>query len=87
MKLTVEVTQADIDSGESADCHACPVALALVHEAGTRHPLDVEVHQNYAIVRGEWYGLPEQVRVWIANFDCNGPEAVKPIAFAMEEFA
>lgn len=29
MKYTIEVTQADIDAGESQSCTACPIALAV----------------------------------------------------------
>ena len=81
MTLTVEVTQADIDNGKENDCFACPVALALARAAGRGV---AEVDTAFATVNDVSTRLPDDVQVWIANFDCNGPDAVKPFTFTLE---
>ena len=86
MKLTVEVTQADIDNGHLNHCRACPVALAICRavDAGTH----VEVHGHRARIGDKWMvRLHEEVEIWIADFDCNGPSAVKPFTFTLDEQA
>ena len=82
--ITVEVTQADIDRGEENDCRRCPVALAIARAVGPMVAPSVEVHHFAAYVAGRDVALPDRVADWITNFDCNGPESVKPFSFTLE---
>lgn len=77
VKVTVEVTQADIDIGCKKDCLNCPVAVALERATGkmwsvlgtcARRPAEFEV-----------YLLPESARQFIGAFDEGEP--VKPFTF------
>ena len=78
--IRVQVTQEDIDQGEADNCFDCPVALALKRVTGAV----IEVNNSFAIVDGVAIRLPPTVEIWIANFDYNGPDAVKPFSFSLE---
>ena len=80
IKKEIQVTQHDINLGIRADCHLCPVALAIERALGVR---DVGVYHGTAdwTQRKTRWGtnLPLEVQVFIADFDAGAP--VKPFSF------
>lgn len=89
--MRIDVTQADIDSGERHECRSCPVALAVnrVLPGG----LHSEVSHYVAIVdeKCNWhrsFSIPE-VRRFVGQFDRGWPSDVSPFSFdlpGLEEF-
>ena len=80
MRLTVEVTQQDIERGSLIECRSCPVALALQRATGR----EVEVAGPWFIFANSrrHFNLPESVRDFVAQFDSG--VAVQPFSFEIE---
>lgn len=78
--MTIEVTQKNIDEGKVLDCHACPVALALV-DAGFS---DVTVGPGYTNVKEhkQWVRTPEEALSFMIQFDKGHP--VSPFKFEID---
>ena len=79
--MWVEVTQEDIEAGESGECTECPVALAL-SRAGFL-PAVMQTKTNFfsadgEVVSDDW-SHPVNVSRFIVDFDARRP--VKPIKF------
>jgi hypothetical protein len=78
----IEVTQADIDAGDSVSCWSCPLALAATRAfgctalAGTRD-IAVRTHRSYV-----HYSLPAEARDFVVRFDRGEP--VSPMTFVVE---
>lgn len=80
MRVTVNVTQADIDNGVDGDCRLCPVARAL-SRAGVRG-WNVFYHGLVSELTGETIALPRSAMEFIRRFDSGGD--VKPFSFELE---
>lgn len=78
-KLTIRVTQANIDNGIRAKCGLCPIALAL-RDAGFEEPTvgsyEFQATQGCSYLN---YGLPESARDFINHFDAG--HTVSPFEF------
>ena len=96
--LKIQVTQLDIDQGRPNDPLDCPVARALKCAIAVREnmplgqlacgtPFSPTVYDSSVIVNGRVSPLPPAVEIWIAAFDCKGPDAVKPMSFFLELLA
>lgn len=76
MKIQIEVTAKDIETGQQCDCQNCPVALALQRvlkdgytgQAYTNSVRIIYVDQ-WNLWRGESFSLPEKVVRFISLFD------------------
>lgn len=80
MKVTISVTQKDIDQGKQALCFFCPVALA------TQRTTDIEnctVGLEKIMISGHRsVPLPLEVRQWIWDYDY--ARKVEPFSFVIE---
>ncbi len=75
MKVTINVTQEDIDKGKQGDSCKCPVALALRRI----HP-GARVGSLTLFIADDWVeSTPEVARKFISEFDNGRP--VGPISF------
>lgn len=82
MSNLIHVTQDDIKLGIRADCHLCPIALAIERALGVH---DVGVYHGTA----DWCkpkrktrwgaNLPIEAQTFISDFDAGAP--VKPFTF------
>lgn len=84
MKITVDVTQEDIDRGHRLECEECPVAHALRRSLPTLR--QVVVGRHY-VTLGLASGTltpesPEGVRAWVDAFDRGEPAG--PFSFTLE---
>ena len=77
-RVRVEVTAADIATGEPTFCRSCPVALALLRAGFTR----VSVGESIAAAEFGEVPLPRKVASFVRHFDRGRP--VKPFAFDLE---
>ena len=89
--VTVEVTQADIDTGEQKNCARCPVALAVMR---AMPGVEVEVVPGKAWIlppdtpeARRWYDwepcpLPDKARDFVWRFDQGW--VAKPFTFDLE---
>ena len=77
--ITVEVTQLDINLGQSRRSCECPVALALYRTFDKR--MTVGYTTCTFIDTFESYYLPENVSAFISHFDQGRP--VKPFSFVI----
>lgn len=97
-RITINVTQDDIDRGEQSGTSSCPVARAITREIGTRVSVLTTGAHGY-IPRKTflkfWQKSPEKfiritfpssVSKFIVNFDSYGPKDihVKPFKFEAE---
>lgn len=83
MKVTIEVTQADIDAGTPGLGCMCPVALA-VHRALPHLP-DAYIY-SYGVAEdsrtAHFADLPRAARDFISTFD--GGDDVAPLSFDLD---
>jgi hypothetical protein len=75
-KMTINVTQADIDQGAPDCVDNCPIALAIIRAVG--HPY-VAVDRLHAKVSGREYRLPVTAQCFILDFDAG--DSVAPFTF------
>lgn len=85
MKLTIEVTQDDIDKGNRVSPVSCPIALAVKRQYRSRWlhspPNSVSVSQRGVTIDSQDYSIPKEARFFISDFDCD--HDVKPFTFEM----
>lgn len=83
MKITIHVTQEDIDNGLYSSCMSCPVALAL-NRAIPMGPswLAVGDFARRNTVEYKFFELPIEVTHFIAAFDARSK--VSPFSFEFE---
>jgi hypothetical protein len=91
MKLTINVTQEDIDKGEQLDCFTCPIALAAFRVISGTPWMLVGAYSRYLRLFDssitvwtheidiEW---PDRVRLWVMGFDCG--DEMQPISFEVD---
>jgi hypothetical protein len=81
MKITISVTEIDIDLGVRLDCWECPIARAMFRATGEKYSVD----GASAFVVGERHrrvSLPDSAIQFIRDFDLgNFP---KPFEFEVE---
>lgn len=92
MKVTVKVTQKDIDKGCAFEANNCPIALALQRALGWRHKLfgrSVRVTRRVATITNprKWESLyeaalPHEASTFVYNFD-HKYGSVKPFTFEL----
>ena len=84
MKITIDVTQEDINKGIRDNESRCPVAKAIRRtfngakniQVGTAIVFDLQnIHYSA--------DLPKKLNTFISNFDHKGKKAVKPIKSAV----
>ena len=76
--MQVTITQTHINQGTQYHLNSCPVALAII--AAGLDGQGLYVHKQYVYLRGRGsFGLPEEVRKFIADFDTGKP--VEPFSF------
>ncbi len=80
-RVTVAVTEKDIEQGMRGSCSSCPVALAATRAVGERmtitgYSAETEAEPFYR------YRLPAGVSSFIYNFD--NRYGVEPLEFVME---
>ena len=94
-KITVNVTQEDIDDGIPEEPCDCPIALALRRTLGPESEASVDVAESGPDAGHAYVGLfdqpdvrlPDACRQFIENFDTYGrdtPEAWTPQPFSFE---
>lgn len=66
MRLEVDVTQQDIDSGKPRSCYECPISLALRRITGKRWK--VSCHSAESMDEERFY-LPLEARRFVDRFD------------------
>lgn len=87
--ITINVTQKDINSGIRADCHVCPVAIAVSRVLGL-NDVEISAASIYADFAGSNYyreariiqPLPLQVRSYIRAFDAGNE--IEPFSFNLD---
>lgn len=88
-KTKIRVTKDHIGLGVAHNCHACPIALAIM--CVVKHDIGVSVHVSHPahVVLGLRFGLetcvlflPDKVGKWARSFDCGLP--VKPTRFKLD---
>jgi hypothetical protein len=82
MKITVSVTQEDIDKGCKGDYTACPIQRAVARQVDARVEVtesEITFEKNY-----HWDGVttPIVARDFIRSYD--GNEQVAPFSFELE---
>jgi hypothetical protein len=80
-KITIDVTQADIEAGHPLACSACPIALAAQRAFGDR-PVIVD---SFLSIRGQdrlVWSMPSAAYAFIRDFDAGRP--VEPFSFTLE---
>jgi hypothetical protein len=90
-KLTIEVTQADIDSGVTGNCFRCPIARALCRTLGAA-PSDrtIYVDATEIMLSGDddsnaYYPLGDVGELFVRYFDSGNPATpVAPFTFTAE---
>lgn len=88
MKIKVNVTQKDIDTGLRDNCKDCPIAKAISRtKFGKEHSVDVRKgYISYFKIGvtglNQHRNLPEKAYNFILRFDGHG--TVKPFKFTME---
>jgi hypothetical protein len=81
MKITVSVTEADIDLGKRLDCWECPIARAMFRATGERYIVD-GMGARVIGDRSRRVSLPDVAIQFIREFDSgNFP---KPFEFEVE---
>lgn len=83
MKITVNVTQEDIDKGKRGSCADCPIALAAIRALGTdevRVTSDAIYWMGLSVLRHA--PIPEAGWMFIGGFD--GGEKVHPFSFEIQ---
>ncbi len=84
-KITIEVTQHDIDHGFREDPENCPIARALMRRGEFSNVVvdgTLRLHGLDGVIeRGE---LPTDVVEWIDIFDHRGSDHVGPGTFVVE---
>lgn len=78
-KLTVRVTQGDIDKGAAGSHCNCPIALAVKRLTGAN---DVSVNCDDIYFGYKIFPLPPKVSKFILSFDFHQP--VKPFQFTIK---
>lgn len=78
--MKIEVTQADIDQGETCSTSDCPVALAIIRAVGKE--LYISVKNERVYISPKFYPLPQEVQDFIGSFD-GGPGCLpcRPFSF------
>jgi hypothetical protein len=80
MRLEIEVTQEDIDTGDPTENGSCPIALAVKRLTGR----NTKVEYSYMEIEGLGEsGLPQIAVRFIHAFDKHGSSKVQPFAFAV----
>ena len=81
MKLTINVTTADIRNGIREDCDTCPIAIATKRTIGniTR----VMVNKYSVLIGRNSYALPLEARDFVRRFDL-GYYKLKSFSFDIE---
>lgn len=92
-RLPITVTQGDINAGEPATCHSCPIALAAtraIHDTSNQEIREITVF-NYDIAVyfvGQKdainYELPEEATAFITAFDAR--RETSPLTFTARQF-
>lgn len=83
-KVTINVTQEDIDKATPRSCSACPIALAFMR-VFPEHEAFIYTMPPQAIIspniphESTSYNIPEEAREFIKKYDHNIP--VKPFEF------
>ena len=80
MKLTVNVTQEDIDNGRRRTCSGCPVALAISRAWGKR----ITVGPNDFGASHESIPLPREAMHFVELFDRGHAKTLLPFSFVVE---
>lgn len=86
-KITITVTQEDIDKGRRESSCNCPIALAarrvFVNDSVRVSPFDLVLYaKDDEEVR--YRMLPQEAARFIEQFDHQGPTQVKPFSFTVE---
>lgn len=79
-KVTISVTQEDIDGGVARNCSKCPIALAISKVFGE----DVTVTGVSASINDELWELPKSCLLFARCFDRS--DKVIPFDFEMEKY-
>jgi hypothetical protein len=85
MTLHVDVTQADIEAGETGDCSNCPVALAVRRAAVAAGLPDadwVEVCFPRIKIGHVAFSFPRGIGQFVDDFDAG--ESVRPFSFDLD---
>ena len=82
--MRIQVTQEHITNGRQKWCQLCPVALALGEALGTEVSItctDFRIVSPPKTARKRHFKLPENVMLFISDFDCGRP--VQPFEFEL----
>lgn len=84
MKLTISVTQEDIDNGEPEEPDACPIALSVERLVGANNwigvtDVDLCIWSPKLEMQPYTQPLPRSAQKFVTRFD--GGKAVKPFRF------
>ena len=79
-EITIDVTQDDIDNGEKAACHFCPIALALNRMTGMSSIIgSTKIHIGEIGQGGATCYTSPEMREFVWKFDTD--RGVKPTSF------
>lgn len=83
-KITISVTQDDIDEGKPGHCNHCPIAIAArrVFPGMTVRVWDLLT--TFGIVKVGYYRMPPEACDFIRNFDRGPSWRVQPFTFEIE---
>lgn len=81
MKLTVEVTQADIDNGVMKECDACPMAIAVYRALVSAYPEHAELIPHVESGMTHLFDRTDQLAFTAVN-----PEEVTQFIWDFDEF-
>jgi hypothetical protein len=96
MRLTINVTQEDIDHGKRGDCTRCPIALAVTRELdlsprdylrvnGCEVILQLEGEIDSTLSPVQCFSLGVEGQKFVKDFDSPLNLSVEPFSFELEE--